>query len=123
MGPRRVRLFCNPPGSGVEEFGFAEAQEIQPTFSLDLAEDLCGACEYKVRGGKFSNCLSLGMHFLPIEGEEDLMDDADLDDEPLEVFWVGLKGQPTEWKREAVECVYETRANPADHETAKEDKP
>ena len=73
-----------------------------------LVEDLCGACEYICRAGKFSNLLHLMIHFERDEAAEE-------EEMAKEVFWIGLKGMPTNFKRQAVETVYESRANLADH--------
>mmetsp|Transcript_3315 Transcript_3315/g.7797 ORF Transcript_3315/g.7797 Transcript_3315/m.7797 type:complete len:213 (+) Transcript_3315:314-952(+) len=100
--PRKVRLFANPPPACTE---FSDFCDRTPEQEIDLAEDLCGAVEYPVRATKFSNLTMLVMHFQTDEAAEE-----------KEIFWIGLKGTPTEWKRQAVITVYESQAQAADHE-------
>ncbi|CAD7970523.1 unnamed protein product [Amoebophrya sp. A120] len=104
--PRKARLFANPPSSCT---GFSEFADRQPEQALDLAEDLCGAVEYPVRATKFTNLQQLVIHF-----------ETDETAEEKEVFWIGLKGTPTDYKRQAVITVYESQANVADHEAPEE---
>ncbi|CAD7970525.1 unnamed protein product [Amoebophrya sp. A120] len=100
--PRKARLFANPPNSCT---GFADFEDRQPEQVLDLAEDVRGVVEYPVRANKFANLQQLVIHF-----ETD--DSAD----EKKVLWIGPKGTPTDYKRQAVITVYESQANVADHE-------
>lgn len=68
--------------------------------------------EYPVKAHRFMNCSHLVMHFPQDENAG----------EAKELYWLGFKGIPTEWKREAVVTVYESQANLADHEKAPDEQ-
>ena len=67
--------------------------------------------EYPVRAHKYINLMHLTLHF-PVD-----------EDDPSEkqVFWIGLKGMSSNFKRKAVDTVYEIQANTADHDKLEED--
>lgn len=109
--PRQLKLYCNPNGTSSNDF--SSINDLQPTQELMLTEDLCGAVEYPLKAAKFTNCLHLTL-YIP-------MDEHNLDSEK-EVFWIGLKGIPTQWKREAVDTVYESAAIAAEHPQNRDDE-
>ena len=61
------------------------------------------------------NCSHLVLHF----PQDDNAADAG---ESKEIFWLGFKGIPSEWKRQAVVTVYESQANLADHDKAPDEE-
>jgi len=94
--PQSVRLFANAdPGA------FNIVHEIDPTQTIDLAEDFCGTIQYPLRVAKFSQVQTLMLHF-PASS-------------PLTLHWIGLKGISSGDKRQAVVTVYESRPNLTDH--------
>ena len=94
--PRVVRLFANgQPGD------FGVVQESEPTQTVELASDFCGAVEYPLRVAKFSQLTSLTLHFPAIQS--------------VKLHWVGLKGVASGDKRQAVVAVYEAKPNVKDH--------
>lgn len=111
--PKKVKLFANP---GVGCATFADFEERAPEQVLELAEDVNGMVEYPVKAAKFSNLSMLVMHF---EGNDVQEDEGD-EEVGKEIFWIGLKGTPTEWKRQAVITVYESQAQACDHEAPNE---
>jgi len=90
-----------------------QANDQQATQEVELTVDLCGAVEYPVKAYKFGNLSNLALHFPTDEAALD-------DDTPKELFWIGLKGSMTEWKRQAVITCYESSANVADHEAVED---
>jgi len=92
--PTSVRLFANA------ELGEFDVDR-EPTQTIELVEDFCGVIQYPLRVAKFSQLLTLTMHFPATS--------------PLTLHWVGLKGIASGDKRQAVVTVYEARPNLADH--------
>ncbi|KAJ3308988.1 hypothetical protein HDU76_003754 [Blyttiomyces sp. JEL0837] len=62
--------------------------------------------EYPTRISKFSNVRNLTLYF-PSNGGGDT----------TKIFYVGLKGEWTEVKKDPIITLYELAANPADHKT------
>ncbi len=60
--------------------------------------------EYPVRPHKFLNMNHLAIHF----------PDDEEDPSEKQVFWIGLKGMSSNYKRKAVDTVYELLCNPSD---------
>ncbi|CAD7966930.1 unnamed protein product [Amoebophrya sp. A25] len=105
--PRKARLFANPPTAATE---FSDFEDRTPEQELDVAADLCGTYEYPLRANKFCNLQMLVVHLVADEGADE-----------KELYWIGLKGIPTQYRREAVITVYESQANAADHKTPEEE--
>jgi PITH domain len=94
--PTSVRLFANSDlGS------FNAVHEVEPTQTVELAEDFCGVIQYPLRVTKFSQVQTLTLHFPA--------------DQPVTLHWIGLKGIASGAKRQAVVTVYESRPNLSDH--------
>jgi hypothetical protein len=100
--PQNVLLFANRP-----DLTIGDAEDTEPTQSMDLVEDMHGAVDYRVRATKFAQCNAIAFYFR-----------SGLDE--LKLSWLGLRGEASEAQRKAVQTVYEARANLADHEV-KED--
>ncbi|MEW5307164.1 MAG: hypothetical protein WDW38_002231 [Sanguina aurantia] len=92
-----------------DDIDFAVAADIPAVQSWDLQEDLRGQIEYPTQVAKFNGVHALDLHFTGCFG-------ADCS----EIQFIGLKGEFTERKRQAVEAVYETRALPQDHKVSGE---
>ena len=98
--PRKVNLFANLPDP-------SSVLEVQPSQSLDLVpDDFCGAVEYPLRVTKFSQVNCLTLQFPEIR--------------EIQLSWIGIKGIASGDARKAVVTVYESRANLADHQEARE---
>lgn len=97
--PSKVRLYVNREG-----LDFSSVADVEATQELDLIEDFHGAAEIPVRAAKFGQVTLLHM-FFPESFAEDR----------TRIHWIGLKGTGSEYKREAVMCVYEAVPNAADH--------
>eukprot|EP00746_Dinoflagellata_sp_MGD_P058175 gnl/MRDRNA2_/MRDRNA2_249472_c0_seq1.p1 gnl/MRDRNA2_/MRDRNA2_249472_c0~~gnl/MRDRNA2_/MRDRNA2_249472_c0_seq1.p1 ORF type:complete len:207 (+),score=44.38 gnl/MRDRNA2_/MRDRNA2_249472_c0_seq1:42-662(+) len=103
--PSKVRLYINREG-----LDFSSVADVEPTQELDLIEDFHGAVERPVRAAKFAQVTLLHMFFPESFGED-----------RTRIHWIGLKGIGSEYKREAVTCVYEAVPNAADHPKIGED--
>jgi hypothetical protein len=100
--PQNVQLFANQP-----DLTMGDAEDVEPTQSFDLVEDMHGAVDYRVRVTKFAQVNSISFYFR-----------SGLDE--LKLSWLGLRGESSNLQRRAVNTVYEARANLADHDV-KED--
>ena len=94
--PRTLRLFAN-----ADLGSFNTVHDIEPTQTIELAEDFCGAIQYPLKVAKFSQLLTLTLHFPSTS--------------MLTLHWIGLKGIASGDKRQAVVTVYEARPNLSDH--------
>eukprot|EP00397_Hematodinium_sp_SG-2012_P064390 GEMP01090975.1.p1 GENE.GEMP01090975.1~~GEMP01090975.1.p1 ORF type:complete len:209 (-),score=47.83 GEMP01090975.1:295-900(-) len=101
--PTKVRLFAN------RELDFDSIEDTACTQEIPLALDFCGAIEYPVRAAMFNGITALSLHFPEAIGAGS-----------QQIFWIGLKGQGSEWKRQAVVTVYESQANVADHKVSED---
>lgn len=98
--PSSLRLHVNG-----EALDYSEALEGGATQELRTPEDLSAELWHAVKPNKFSS-----VHHLTVAMPASLRAGA-----PLEVFFLGLKGDSTGQKRTIVEAVYEARALPQDH--------
>ncbi|KAK9800242.1 hypothetical protein WJX73_004888 [Symbiochloris irregularis] len=83
----------------------AEVSDLPPVQSWDLQANAAGDLEYPTQVSKFNGVHSLDLHFPDNFGAD-----------ATQVNFIGLKGEFTEAKREAVIAVYEARAMPKDHQ-------
>jgi len=88
------------------ELDFDSVAELAPIQSWDLQEDFRGVLEYPTVASKFKGVHLLTLHFPEIIGDADRS----------EIYFIGLKGEFIERKKEAVEAVYEARPMPEDHQ-------
>lgn len=97
--PRAVKAFVNH-----ESLDFADAEELPPVQEWDLVEDALGVIEYPTRFSRFQNVNRLWLFFEDCHGADHTT-----------ISYIGLSGVGTEHKREAVQAVYESRAQLSDH--------
>ena len=106
--PRVVKLFCDR-----EQMDFVDARELEPAMKLELLPPAhmpeAGTIDYPLRpAGRFQNISSL---IVFVESNYD-----DTEEAGTEITYVGVKGKGTKMKRAAVDCVYESRGVPKDHQ-------
>lgn len=93
--PASVRLYINR-----DDLDFSSVNDVEPTQSLDLVEDFHGAIQHPLRAAKFINVTHLSLFF-----------PASLYAGRTRIHWIGLWGQGSEGKRQAVVTVYESIPN------------
>eukprot|EP00775_Hariotina_reticulata_P003144 gene3144-3421_t len=99
--PNKMRAFINR-----EDLDFATIADMTAVQEWDLQEENGnGMLEYPTQVAKFGGLHSLDLHFPGTFGADQ-----------CEVHFVGLKGEFSERKRQAVEAVYEARPVPKDHQ-------
>jgi len=94
-----VALFANE-----SNLDFDDVSEKTPTQEFDIPQGR-EVGEYVVKTAKFSNLSSITLFFPGAQGAD-----------TTQIFYVGFLGHWTERKSNPVITVYETQANPADHE-------
>jgi len=99
--PSQVRLFRNQ-----DNIDFGTIENMPPVQVFDLLENPYGEIEYGTRVTRFANTNSLIMHFPQSTGED-----------YLEISYIGLKGESSGIRKEAVVAVWESRPMPKDHRT------
>jgi hypothetical protein len=97
--PSKMRVFINR-----DDMDFTTTADVKPVQEWDLQEDQSGNIEYPTVVSKFGGVSCIDIHFTGNFG-------ADF----TEIDFIGLKGEFSEGKREAVVAVYETRPVPGDH--------
>eukprot|EP00026_Physarum_polycephalum_P013483 Phypoly_transcript_13889.p1 GENE.Phypoly_transcript_13889~~Phypoly_transcript_13889.p1 ORF type:complete len:206 (+),score=16.64 Phypoly_transcript_13889:320-937(+) len=97
--PNKVKAYVNK-----ENLDFSTATSVKPAQEWDLHEDFKGEIEYTTRMVNFVNVSHLTLFFPTNFG-------ADCS----RVYYIGLKGEYTEMKRQAVTAVYESRPQLSDH--------
>lgn len=107
--PAALAAFVNPP----EGFDFAGAEGGKPTQAWELVrESVAGGVEYPTRYTRFQNVTSLALFV-----------DRNFGAEATVVQYLGLKGEFTRYRREAVVATYEARPLAGDHKAGEEQKP
>lgn len=99
-GPARLRLFVNRP-----DLDFAEA-EGTPLEDFPLGENADASHWLALRVQRFNNVSSLQLLFTGCRGGAD--------GDPSRIYYVGLRGTSTGFKRGVVHATYETRAQVVD---------
>lgn len=94
--PSEVRVFTNR-----DDLDFGTANDLPPVQRWDLAENLRGDIELPCNVAKFSGVHSLDLHFPSNYGAD-----------TSRISFIGIKGEFSERKREAVQAVYEVRPVP-----------
>ncbi|KAK8970870.1 hypothetical protein KSP40_PGU003477 [Platanthera guangdongensis] len=98
--PSKMRAFINR-----DDIDFSDAQNMQSVQDWELAENLQGLLEYQTRYARFQSVASLTLHFPVNFGAE-----------TTKIFYIGLRGEATQLKRDAVaNIVYELYPNPSEH--------
>lgn len=107
--PAHLAAFVNPP----EGFDFSSAEGAKPTQAWELVrEAVAGGVEYPTRYTLFKNVTSLALFV-----------DRNFGADATVVQYLGLKGEFTRYRREAVVTTYEARPLAGDHKGAEEQKP
>lgn len=100
--PSKMRAFINRV-----DIDFSNVQELSPVQEWDLTENPQGELEYQTRYARFQGVASLILHF-----------PASFNGTSTEIHYIGLRGDATDNKRDAVTTiVYEAVANPSEHKT------
>ncbi|CAG9316292.1 unnamed protein product [Blepharisma stoltei] len=99
--PQLVRVFKNN-----DHLDFSNVAQMAPVQTFELLENPLGELEYMTRVSKWTNTNSLYMHFPQSTGEN-----------YTEITYIGIKGESSNYKRQAVISVYESRAMKKDHKT------
>jgi hypothetical protein len=106
--PAKMRAFTNRI-----DIDFSNVQDVSPVQEWDLVENPRGELEYQTRYTRFQGVASLLLHF-----------PRSLNGTKTEILYIGLRGEATGTKRDAVTTiVYEAVANPSEHRTPAEDAP
>lgn len=106
--PTKMRAFINRI-----DVDFSNVQNLTPVQEWDLAENPRGELEYQTRYARFQGVANLTLHFPESFGGTS-----------TEILYVGLRGEATNNKRDAVTTiVYEAMANPSEHKTPGEEAP
>ena len=110
--PKTVKIFVNRT-----DLDFETARDMEPTTTLTLLPPEHGAdygtIDYPLRpAGRFQSATSITLYFANNYARE-----ADPDEDAIqtEIAYVGFKGKGLNVKRQAVECVYESRGMKKDH--------
>lgn len=106
--PTRLRLFVNRPDIDLASVSDAGA----PAQEIELVEDTEGYIDWPLKANKFQNVSSLSIHIPGSVGGEGAQSG---------IQFLHFKGVSTNHRREVVNVVYESRANPADHNKAKDE--
>ena len=102
--PSKMRAYIN------RDMDFDAVQDIRPLQEWDLQEDFRGVLEYPTSASKFKGVHTLILHF------PDILGAATTAANHSEIFFIGLKGEFSERRKEAVEAVYEAKPMPEDHQ-------
>ena len=110
--PKTINIFVNR-----DDIDFSNCNDIEPTQTLNIVDPInltnsaTETLDYPLKPQKHQN-----VHSLTLFISENY--DADL----TTIQYLGLKGKSSGAKRRAVECVYESKANLADHKVPDEVK-
>lgn len=102
--PNKVRLFPN------RELTFEEVHSSAPAQEFELLENPSGELEFATRVSRFQSVNTLSLHFPASTGLS-----------YSELLYIGLKGECSGLRREAVIAVYEARPVLADHPAPRDD--
>lgn len=110
--PKTVKVFANRT-----DVDFDTARDMEPTTTLTLLPPEHGAdygtIDYPLRpAGRFQSVSSITLYFGDNYARQE---DPDGDAVQTEISYVGFKGKGLNVKRQAVECVYESRGMKKDH--------
>lgn len=99
--PPEMRIFKNQ-----DHLDFSNVATMTPVQTFDILENPYGDIEYPTRVSKFTSTNSLYLHFPRSTG-------ADY----IELSYIGIKGESSNYKRTAIIAVYESKPMPEDHKT------
>ncbi|KAJ3299763.1 PITH domain-containing protein 1 [Borealophlyctis nickersoniae] len=102
-GPSKMKAFINR-----EDVDFDSAESISPDQEWELVRDVPRGevAEYHTRIAKFSNLRNITLYFPENFGAD-----------TTKIYYIGLKGEWMEVKKDPIITIYELAANPADHKT------
>ncbi|PSC71196.1 PITH domain-containing 1 [Micractinium conductrix] len=99
--PAKLKVFINR-----DDLDFATVAGMPAVQEWDLLENAAGQIEYPTHAAKFNGVHSLDLYFPSNFGADHTT-----------ITFIGLRGEFTERKRQAVEAVYESKPMPQDHKT------
>ena len=102
--PSEVRIFKNH-----DSLDFSNVETMIPVQTFDLYENPYGDIEYPTRVSKFTNTNSLYLHFPRCTGGD-----------CIQLSYIGIKGESSNYKRTAIIAVYESKPMSKDHKTWEE---
>lgn len=97
--PSKLKVYINR-----DDLDFATVADLPAVQEWELLENYSGQIEYPMHAAKFSGVHSIDLHF-----------PANFGAARTTVTFIGLRGEFTERKRQAVEAVYESKPMPQDH--------
>jgi hypothetical protein len=100
MCPNKLKIFKN---RGDIEFGNVTSVKSEQDF--DLVESTKDPVEYNVKAFKFQNVNSLTLYFPSNHGAD-----------RTRIYYIGIKGEATNYKKQVVHAVYEAKPMLKDHE-------
>eukprot|EP01111_Echinosteliopsis_oligospora_P012027 TRINITY_DN4086_c0_g1_i3.p1 TRINITY_DN4086_c0_g1~~TRINITY_DN4086_c0_g1_i3.p1 ORF type:complete len:204 (+),score=33.66 TRINITY_DN4086_c0_g1_i3:83-694(+) len=100
MHPNKMKAYINR-----DDLDFSIVSDLKPVQEWDLHEDYKGEVEYTTRMAKFINVSHLTLHF-----------PSSFSNDKSRIYYIGLKGDFTQMKRQAVIAVYESRPQASDHQ-------
>lgn len=103
--PDKLKVFINR-----DDMDFGMAADLAPVQEWDLVENFNGTMEYPMQVSKFNGVHSIDLYFPSNFGADG-----------TEITFIAFKGEFSERKRQAVECVYEARPVPQDHKVPGEE--
>eukprot|EP00823_Brevimastigomonas_motovehiculus_P006181 TRINITY_DN5005_c0_g1_i1.p1 TRINITY_DN5005_c0_g1~~TRINITY_DN5005_c0_g1_i1.p1 ORF type:complete len:205 (-),score=25.72 TRINITY_DN5005_c0_g1_i1:536-1150(-) len=99
--PTKVKLFINKEG-----ITFQDVDDLKCVQEITIVDDTKAEADYVTKITKFSSVDNLTMYFPEAEGGKE-----------LNLFYLGLKGEASKAKRQAVAVTYESVPNIKDHKT------
>jgi len=100
----QVSIFKDTP-----DLDFTNARDTKPIQVLDLVEDFCGVVEYPLKAALLQNVIHLTLYFSKNMGADN-----------TEIYYIGVKGTGSNYKREAVVAAYETLPKSSHTDVAKD---
>jgi hypothetical protein len=97
--PAKLKVFINR-----DDLDFSAAADLPAVQEWDLLENYGGQIEYPTHAAKFNGVHSLDLYFPSNYGAD-----------RTTISFIGLRGEFSERRREAVEAVYEAKPMPQDH--------
>lgn len=97
--PKKMKIFTN-----TEDLDFNNIEDAKFIQEIELTEEYHGSLEYPLKVTALSNVSHLTLYFFENYGAE-----------TTKIFYIGLKGIGSNYKRRAVVTTYEASPNLADH--------
>jgi hypothetical protein len=87
-----------------DNLDFSAVENMKPDQTFNLNVDTQAQLEYLFKQAKFNNTTSLTLYFPTNFGAKN-----------TKIYYIGIKGTSTNYKRQIVHTVYESKPNPSDH--------